>query len=84
MHQLLGHLVWREEAVNSLVLGRHGDSVGAHEKAIELGERGAYVRVGARYVAANRREPGSVYWREGNMSRMVFEGDPRWHGDNVE
>lgn len=77
-------MVWREEAVNSLVLGRHGDTVGAHEKAIELGEQGAYVRVGARYDAANRRELGSVYLQVGDLSRMVFEGDPRWHGDDVE
>lgn len=64
--------------------GRHGDTVGAHEKAIELGEKGAYVRVGARYDAASRRELGSVYLRVGDLSRMVFEGDPRWHGDDVE
>ena len=77
-------MVWRNEAVNSLVLGRHGETVGTHEKASEPGDRGLYVRVDARYVAANRREPGSVYWREGNLSRMVFADDPRWHGDNVE
>src|ERR671910_429473 len=47
------------------------------EKAIALGAKGAYVRVGARYDAANRRELGSVYWRVGNVSRMVFESGPR-------
>jgi hypothetical protein len=53
-------------------------------KAIALGAKGAYVRVSARYDAANRRELGSVYWRVGDLSRMVFEGAPRWHGDDVE
>lgn len=67
----LGYRVWRSKAVTSNWLGRYGDSIEAYEKAIELGEKGAYAYEKPQFAPGNRRELGSMYWRVGDLSETL-------------
>jgi tetratricopeptide (TPR) repeat protein len=69
--QGLGYRVWRSKAVTSNWLGRYGESIEAYEKAVELGEKGAYAREKPQFLPGNRRELGSMYWRVGDLSEAL-------------
>lgn len=69
--QGLGYRVWRSKAVTSNWLGRYGDSIEAYERAVELGEQGAYAREKPQFAPGNRRELGSMYWRVGDLSEAL-------------
>ena len=75
--QGLGYRVWRSKAVTSNWLGRYGDSIEAYEKAVELGEKGAYAREKPQFAPGNRRELGSMYWRVGDLSEALRQTPPQ-------
>ncbi len=69
--QVLSYRAWRSKAVTSSWLGRYGTSIYAYEKAVELGEKGAYARERSQFIPGNRRELGTMYWRVGDLSEAL-------------
>lgn len=68
------YLSWRAKAFTSSFLGLWQESIAAYEKAIDLGERGAYARIeesraepgrDAVYEPTDHREIGSMHGRAG-------------------
>lgn len=70
-NQSLSYRAWRSKALTSGWLGRYGETIEGYEKAVALGEKGAYANEKPQFDPGNRRELGSYYWRVGDLSEAL-------------